>query len=261
MLNLLFTKKSAIDESTRQWIFDTFAWAIEHFNVQVFQDETKLVLPTNEFYSGRVGSVTEMAQNIFSHTVEYAGMQNWPLMLVEPQALKPTEFPLLVIKHALRGNNSSIEFSDDNQQPILFTFNPNQINQPQDMIASYVQQLATILVMQQKVLPPGGKDFLPQAIDVLSCVMGFGVIFANTAYQFKGGCGSCFNPRANRQASISENDTVYVLALFCLLKYQNPKNVKRHLKGHLRKIFSHAYNELASMNQKSELPLSLIMSK
>lgn len=261
MFNLLFTKKSAIDESTRQWIFDTFSWAVEHFNIQVFQNETKLVLPTNEFYSGRVGSVTEMAQNIFSHTVEYAGMQNWPLKLVTQQALKPIEFPLLTIKHGLRGKDSSIKLSDDNQQQIEFTFNPNQINQPQDMIASYVQQLATILVMQQKVLPPGGKDFLPQAIDLLSCVMGFGVVFANTAYQFKGGCGSCFNPRANRQASISENDTVYILALFCLLKSQKPKSVKRHLKGHLQKTFTHAYNELVLLNKKSEMPLSLMITK
>jgi hypothetical protein len=260
MFNLLFTKKPSVDENTRQWIFDTFAWAVEHFNIQVFQEETQLVLPTNEFYSGRVGSVTEMAQNIFEHTVEYASMQNWPLKLVEPQLLKSIEFPSLIIQNALRGKDSRVDFSESNQQGIQFTFNPNQINQPQDLIASYVQQLATILVMQQKILPPGGKDFLPQAIDVLSCVMGFGVIFANTAYQFKGGCGSCFNPKANRQASLSENDTVYVLALFCLLKSQNPKSVKRHLKGHLRKTFGHAYSELSLMSKKSEIPLSLMIT-
>lgn len=261
MFSFLLTKKTTIDENTRQWIFDTFFWAIEHFNLQVFQEETKLVLPTNEFYSGRVGSVTEMAENIFQHTVQYAGMQNWPLKLVEPHQLKSIPFPNLDIKHGLRGKNSSIELIGVDQQTIQFTFNVNQINQPQDLIASYVQQLATILVMQQKILPPGGKGFLPQAIDVLSCVMGFGVIFSNTAYQFKGGCGSCFNAKANREATLSESDTVYVLALFCLLKAHNPKSVKQHLKGHLRKTFNHAYKELVSMSQKSEIPLSLVNTK
>jgi hypothetical protein len=260
MFNLLFTKKTLIDENTRQWIFDTFSWAIEHFNTQVFLEETQLVLPTNEFYSGRVGSVLEMAQNIFEHTVQYAGMQNWPLKLVEPQRLKPIDFPALSIKNALRGKNSKINLLDSNQQTIHFTFNPNQINQPQDLIASYAQQLATILVMQQKILPPGGKDFLPQAIDILSCVMGFGVIFSNTAYQFRGGCGSCFNPKANREASLSENDTVYALALFCLLKDKKPQKVKQHLKGHLRKTFSHAYHEINSMRMKNTSPIFLMMS-
>jgi hypothetical protein len=258
MLNLLFKKTPSVDENTRQWIFDTFSWAIEHFNLQVFQEETQLVLPTNEFYSGRVGSVMEMSQNIFEHTVKYTGMQNWPLKLVEPQLLKPIEFPSLIIQNALRGKESIIELTDSNQQTIHFTFNPHQINQPQDLIASYVQQLATILVMQQKILPPGGKDYLPQAIDVLSCVMGFGVVFSNTAYQFKGGCGSCFNPMANREASLSENDTVYVLALFCVLKSQNPKKVKQHLKSHLRKPFTQAYSEVVSLKKKSESSIFLM---
>lgn len=244
MLKQLFKTKPVIDDNSRLWIFDTFFWAIEHFNSQVFQMETELVLPTNTFYPGRVGSALEMANNVFTHTVQYAGMKNWPLTLVAPQQLTSIDFPELKIAQGLRGKRSVIELVKDSDQNIKFTFNPSQLNQPQDLIASYVQQLATILVMQQKILPPGGKEFLPQAIDVLSCVMGFGVIFANTAYQFKGGCGSCYNPRANRQAALSEQDTVYALALFCLLKSKKTKDVKPHLKSHLRKPFKKAYQDI-----------------
>lgn len=258
MFKQLFNTKPVIDENSRLWIFDTFEWAIEHFNSEVFKTETELVLPTNTFYPGRVGSIHEMASNIFTHTVQYAGMQNWPLTLVSPQQLNSIDFPALKIEQGLRGKLSVITLAENTNQTIKFTFNPNQINQPQDLIASYVQQLATILVMQQKILPPGGKEYLPQAIDILSCVMGFGVVFANTAYQFKGGCGSCYNPRANRQAALSEQDTVYALALFCLLKSKKPKDVKSHLKKHLRKPFIKAFQEICSFQDRSNPLLSLV---
>ncbi|MCO4797576.1 MAG: hypothetical protein KC484_00050 [Colwelliaceae bacterium] len=261
MFTSLFKKQPLVDENTQEWLFDTFSWAIEHFNVQVFLKETQLILPTNEFYSGRVASVNEMANNIFNHTLAYSSMQNWPIRLVNPHEAITTEMPVLTVRNAIRGENALVEVLNDRYKTIDFTFNPSQINQPQDLIASYAQQLATILVMQQKILPPGGKEFLPQAIDVLACVMGFGVIFSNTAYQFKGGCGSCYNPRANRQAALSENDNVYALALFCVLKSKKLKDVKQHLKGHLRKAFGQAYSELSSLSQTSESPLFLTIKK
>ncbi|MEW6992398.1 hypothetical protein AADZ91_17145 [Colwelliaceae bacterium 6441] len=233
MLKNIFKVKPLVDDNTRQWIFDTFSWAIEHFNIQVFQQETRLVLPTNDYYPGRVASVEEMAKNIFDHTLNYAGMKNWPFELISPHQTISLELPLLKVNNALRGEKAEIAIADE-QQSIPLTFNPAQINQPQDLIASYAQQLATVLVLQQKVLPPGGKDLIPQAIDVLACVMGFGVIFANTAYQFKGGCGSCYNPKANRQAALPEHEMLYCLAVFNHLKNIDNKHVIPHLKSHLR---------------------------
>jgi len=258
MFNRLFKKTPAIDENTGQWIFDTVAWAIEHFNVKSFQQETRLVLPTNEFYAGRVSSVNEMAANIFNHTLNYAGMTQWPLRLVSPEQPITTVLPLLKVDGALRGEKARIEVSEG-QPTIDLTFNANQINQPQDLIASYVQQLASMLVMQQKTLPPGGQEFLPQAIDVLACVMGFGVIFANTAYQFKGGCGSCYNPRANRQAALPENEMLYCLAVFSNLKNIENKQVVPHLKAHLRSSYKKMNKEVSQFLQGEEQhPLMLI---
>lgn len=260
MLSQFFQHKPLVDESSRQWILDGFAWAIEHFNVDFFLNESQLILPDNEFYSGRVNSVDEMAQNIFDHTLEYCGMKNWPIKLVKPQSYNSNSLPLLNVSGALRGKHSKVTVIEGHEV-ISFTYNPSQINQPQDLIASYVQQLATLLVMQQKVLPPGGKDFLPQAIDLLASVMGFGVIFSNTAYQFKGGCGSCYNPRANRQAALPENEMLYCLALFCYLKDIQPKQVKKHLKGHLRSQFKKMTADVAKQFKgEKNHPLFLIKS-
>ena len=90
--------------------------------------------------------------------------------------------------------------------------------------------------------------------------MGFGVIFANTAYQFKGGCGSCNNASLNRQAALTEPETVYALALFCVLKKEPIKQVKGHLKSHLRKDFVNAYKSIAQSIGATTQPALLALA-
>ncbi|MBA6399081.1 hypothetical protein [Colwellia sp. BRX10-4] len=257
----------AIDQDSHQWILDTFSWALTHFDVAEFKNNSQLVLPNNQFYQGSVTSVHEMALSIFKQTTTYAGMQQWPIILITPEQFfagtkQITIPPFNMVDHC-RGNNTPFaKLSEEDtaklqQQPIMLSYGENQVNQPQDLISSIVQNLANILIVQQTSLPPGGKEFIPQAVDVIACFMGFGIIFSNTAYQFRGGCGSCNNPNANRQSALPENETVHALALFCLLKAIRPNAVKPHLKSHLRKQFSLSYHALTNTIKNSPDPVLL----
>jgi len=143
---------------------------------------------------------------------------------------------------------------------IDIAFHSSQLNQPQDLIAYLVQAQAGILVNQHGMLPPGGKELLPQTIDLVACFMGFGVVFANTAYQFKGGCGSCNNRNLNRQPALPELETVYALALFCLLKGIEVKIVKKELKPHLYKAFRQAYKEISLYLQQTNNPRHVLLT-
>ena len=258
-----------IDESSHQWILDTFSWAITHFDVLEFKNNSQLVLPNNQFYQGSVSSVHEMALSIFKQTTAYAGMQEWPIVLLTPEQFfagsQQISIPPFNMTDNCRGENTAFAtLSEEDsqklqQQPIMLSYRANQVNQPQDLISSIVQNLANILIVQQSSLPPGGKEFIPQAVDIIACFMGFGIIFSNTAYQFKGGCGSCNNPNANRQSALPENETVHALALFCLLKSIKPKAVKPHLKSHLRKQFSRSYNALSNAVKNSADPVLLAL--
>jgi len=255
MFSKLFTKRVIIDDESRQWLFDTFSWAVTHFNVKVFTEESILVLPNNQCFPGSVNSVHEMALNMFNHTVKYAGMENWPLRLVPPEQASEQQLPLLNVLTDIRGKNAQLELLNSSNF-IEISYHPSQVNQPQDLIAIFVQQLATLLVRQQAILPPGGKQFLPQAVDVLATVMGFGLIFTNTAYQFKGGCGSCNNRSLNRQSALPENEMLYSLALFCCLKDISKKKVIPLLKAHLRSDFKKMLKEIPSyLEYSSELSL------
>jgi len=261
----LFKTKPVVEDSVHNWITDTYAWALTHLNGEFFKTESQLILPTNAFYPGRVSSVHEMAERVFKQTVKYAGMENWPLRLVQPHHAVTTDIPKLSTSRLLRGSSASITFADTHNKPygnsfeisyggesvtslnnkvIDISYNPSQVNQPQDLVSSFTQVLASLLVMHAPEPPPGGEEYVSQAIDLVACFMGFGVIFSNTAFQFKGGCGSCNNRQANRQSTLTEVETVYSLAVFCQLKNISSADVLPHLKGHLKSTYKGAVKQL-----------------
>ncbi|WP_057832490.1 hypothetical protein [Colwellia sp. TT2012] len=273
MLSTFFKTKPVVDESSKEWIFDTFSWCMEQLDSEFFNDNSKLILPNNTFYPGSSSSVDEMAAAIFANTTKYAGMTAWPLKLVAAETFSQKPMPQLFFQSSLRGENAIItakkpadasshisykvegeEVLSDLDMGIDIAFHSSQLNQPQDLIAYLVQIQAGILVNQHGRLPPGGKEVLQQTIDLVACFMGFGVIFANTAYQFKGGCGSCNNRNLNRQAALPELETVYALALFCVIKGIEIKQVKKELKSHLYKPFRQAHKEITLYLQQTTNP-------
>lgn len=259
MLASLFKPSITLDENSQQWILDTFAWALEQFDVEVFKNNTQLILPNNDFYPGKVSSVEEMADSIFQHTKGYAGMQKWPVEILAKSPALPLTIEQMQLGEVTRGDNAELTTPEQNSTLVL-GFNPKHVNQPQDFIAAIAQTMASILVSTNRIAPPGGKEYLPQAADLVGCMMGFGVVFANTAYQFKGGCGSCNNASLNRQAALSEAETLYALALFCVLKNENISKVKAQLKPYLRKEFVQSYKVIkASISSIHQPALLAVM--
>ena len=259
MLSTFFKAKPVVDEASRAWIFDTFAWCIAELDGDFFKHHSELILPNNNFYPGSSRSVEEMAEIIFANTLKYTGMTQWPIKLVASQNFSAKPMPRLFFESSLRGETCSL-VNKDSIPAFEIAFHSSQLNQPQDLIAYLVQIQANLLVTQHGKLPPGGKEVLPQTIDLVGGFMGFGVFFANTAYQFKGGCGSCNNRNLNRQAALPELETVYALALFCVIKKCDVKLVKKSLKSHLYKPFRQAHKEISQYIQTTSNPDHVLLS-
>lgn len=290
MLSTFFKPKPVIDEASKEWIFDTFAWCIEQLDGDFFKNNSELILPNNTFYPGSSSSIEEMATAIFAKTTKYTGMTSWPIKLVSADSFHQKPMPPLYFESRLRGEKANIHTQISNEvtpnlsykvegekvedgglaPSIDIAFHPSQLNQPQDLISYLVQIQAGILVNQHALntsevnnlifSAPGGKEVLPQTIDLVACFMGFGVIFANTAYQFKGGCGSCKNRSLNRQSALPELETVYALALFCVMKEVDIKQVKKALKSHLYKPFRQAHKEISLYLQQTTKPEHLLLA-
>ncbi len=251
----LFKPKPLLEAQEQQWLIDTFIWTVENFDSDFFHNHTQLILPNHKFFPDSVSSIEEMASKVFERVSSYAGMQAWPIQLVGPAQLQPQVFPHFVFNEYLRGEASQLIVPPPHK--VNVSFNPNQINQPQDLVASFAGTLATIMIHHVGVLPPGGKEFLPQASDALACFLGFGVMMSNTVYQFKGGCGSCYNPYANRQAALTESQTLFMHALVC--HFKGHRDSKKYLKPHLRSQFKKAQKEIKAVINDTANPLLLAL--
>ncbi|MBL1416227.1 MAG: hypothetical protein COB27_005055 [Moritella sp.] len=244
MLNI-FRSKPLIDDASCEWMFDTFEWALTHFDQQEFFQRSQLIQPTNDFFPGNIDSRHGMAETIFNHVVKYAGLSHWPLQLQAPQNFS-SQPPALLDLSAIQRNSSVSNTLPAliAPQPLAMTYNPQQASKPGDLASSYAHHLAQHIVAQSQQLPPGGADYFNASTEIVAVFMGFGVMMANSAYTFRGGCGSCYNAQANRQASLSEDNVVFALALFCRLKGISTGDATRNLKGYLRRDFKQALKQI-----------------
>ena len=240
----LFNRKPPLDQESSRWLFDTFAWSLENFDAGLFYRESRLVLPTNEFFPGRVDSVDGMANLIFERVKSYAGVSHWPTLVADQSSCPITDSYQIEISSALRGPDAIRSESIDDSRQLLIPYNPQQINNPEGMIAGFSHIIAHYLAQMAQRPPPGGVDYWPHATELLAVYLGFGLMFANSAFTFRGGCGSCYNPHANRDAYLSEQEATYALAIFCVLKQLPDGSVTRHLKKHLRGFYRSAIRDI-----------------
>lgn len=258
-----FKAKPLIDENSADFIFSTVAWVLQNFDHDEFFNRTRLVSPTNEFFPGLVNSVDEKAQNLFRHTVRYSGLRHWPFELKslaerdhnDECQVQPAAQDALALIH--RNSFPHVSIADNGAdayglqvpvimtpQPLFVFYNPQQTLKPEDLSASYAHVVAQHLIIQSQQHPPGGNQFFAEASEVLASMMGFGVLLSNSAYTFRGGCGSCYNAMANRQPALTELDSVFTLALFCRLKGIRYKEATVHLKKHLRSSYQQAVKQI-----------------
>ena len=246
----LLNKQPVIDPSSAEWIFSAFDWALQNFDADLFYSETVLVLPTNEYFPGSVNSVQGMAENIFNRVKGYACIDHWPTVVQDQSMCRLIESQQVQVRGAVRGPNGIADESVADNHRLIIPYNPQQINNPEGMIATFAHILSHHMGQMVKVAPPGGVDYWPQATELLAIYLGFGLMFANSAYNFRGGCGSCYNPYAQRDAYLSETDSTYALALFCLLKDIPNSKVTPHLKSHLRGTFRKSVKEISNNLQE-----------
>lgn len=238
--------RAAVSSETADWLVECFSWAMQNFDVERFRQKTPLVLPNNDFFPKQVQSPHEMAEYVLGRVVSYGGIESWPWKVVEPQHFHHISPPLLGLNPAVRGEGETpISFPVAGEPAeLIVTYSPDQVTKPQDLVASMAHAAAQHMLWQSQLTPPGGQAFFLQAAEVLATFMGFGVMVTNSAYAFRGSCAKCYNPRANRQSSLSESECLYALALFCDLQRLPRREVAKHLKSYLRPALKSAYKQI-----------------
>ncbi|MDF1530171.1 MAG: hypothetical protein P1R74_13710 [Sedimenticola sp.] len=251
LFSLFKSQKEVLDEASINWQFEVFAWALREFDADLFFSNTLLVTPTNEHFPGRVDSAEGMASLIFDQVKQYAQLAHWPCQLVPRSDYDPSQQGRVAIAGALRGQEGIAQ--PDADACLIIAYNPNQVGNPEALIGELAYTLAYYLSSMAKEPPPGGSDNWPHACEILTVFLGFGLMQANTAFNFrKAGCGSCSSAAASRESHLSQYDLTYVLALFTALKSLPEKQVLRHLKKSLRGYFKAALRDILGREEVLE---------
>lgn len=226
-----------LDEDSVQWLFDLYEWALRNFDADIFFNQTCLVVPTNRYFPGHADSTEEMAQLIFNKVREYAALKHWPCHLTTQQscAVQPAR---IAVSGTLRDMKGIEPEGVDEEQRLVILYDPRQVRNPEAIIASFAHTLAHYLGSMAQDMPPGVEENWPQVTEVLAVFMGFGLMFANSAFVYRNvTCGSCQPTTVNRSSYLSQYDITYALAIFSVLKDIPAREVLKHLKKSLRPFF------------------------
>ncbi len=228
-------------------ILTNFSLMFGRFGVDVFQQQTQLILPNDQFFPAKAGSLSELAQNSFEQVKEYAKLSHWPIDLNLSSPLTSSPLPKLTFNRAYYGEHCQVstDFSQNNR--ITITSTRADFSNPQTAISHLIMQLSAVMLTYSA--PEQGQELDLRQIELMASFLGFGVMLANTTYQFRGGCGSCYKPSANRAHGLSEEEMIYALAVFCLLKQVPNSQVLPYLKGYLRGVFKTSVKQLKANTQ------------
>ena len=227
MFARFFQKQPLLHDEAVEMLFDLYAWCFERFGAAEFQNRV-LVLPNNHYFPGTEQTAEGMAALILERVKDYAGVPEWPLRAENG------------FSHA---DDALLEDQSGSQGRVVF-YNPQQLANPQALIANYAHHLAHYLAMDSASPPPGDETQWLQATEVVAIFLGFGLMFANTALAAPRSCASCRPPGMDRQGALSQYEATYALAIFCTLKGLDEREVSANLKKTLRSFFKRAVNEL-----------------
>lgn len=241
---LHWLQKQLVSDETANWIDSAAGWAIETVGREHFERQVRLIQPDATDFPQKVSSPEGMAEYVLQRVTQLTGVAHWPWQLVDVRIAQPAPPALLPPPmrqlHAATGTQPPAGASSTLQVPFVI----DQVSKPQDLLACIAHTCAQHMLWQSQQTPPGGMEYFEQAAEILAVFSGFGLVLTNTAYTYRGSCARCYNPRANRQASLSEAESVYALALFCHLKNTPDRLVFKYLKPHLKGSFKLALKQI-----------------
>lgn len=247
MLFGLMQSRPLLDEDSVAWMWDVYDWALRNFDREIFFNTTPLVKPSNEFFPGQGGSAQEVADLIYQRVAQYAGMSHWPIRAMDVTHWDGQTAPQLPMTGALRVAQPQDVAALDSPVQAVALYSPEQLRDPEVVIANFAHTLAHYLGGMAAEAPPGGSENWPHVTELLAVFLGFGLMMANSAFTTKiRSCSSCASPAVERTNFLSQYDITYALAIFAVLKDIPRAEVLSHLKGTLHAFYKKAHKEAAN---------------
>ncbi|TQV85381.1 hypothetical protein [Aliikangiella coralliicola] len=246
-------RKPLLSETDRDFQIETYRWLLRNFGGEDFYQHTQLVLPTSEFFPLSVSTADEVAEATFMTVKALANMQNWHCELEKQEKdIDPRVAETVALQNVPSSPHGT--FSVDSEQKVVITYNPQLVNNPQQLVATFAHELAHYLTATTKEAPPGGFDNWEFATDIAAIFLGFGIFMANTAFTFHQYSGASSQGwRSQRSGYLSDTEYAYSLAIFTLLKDIPTDAALSHLKATPKSLYKKCLREIKSLGFVEDL--------
>lgn len=249
----LFRKQPLLSEENEAFQIETYKWLLKNFGGKEFYDETKLILPTEEFFPIEKETPEKTTQHIFDLVKKYAGLKDWPCTLKAQE-----EDPNLRISTFVSINtpedNPHGTFSVNEKNQVTITYNPSLTSDPTQMVATFAHELSHYLTSTSTEPPPGGWDNWEFATDITATFLGFGIFQANSVFNIQQ--YTDFESQGWRSSGggyLSEAEHSFALALFIRLKNISPNTVYPHCDVNIKAYLKKALIEIDNSSYIEEL--------
>jgi Tfp pilus assembly protein PilF len=230
------------------WQFECFAWLLRHNGGFAQFRDTRLIQPTNHFFPQQDLEGHELAKAIFEQVKEYAGMGEWPCRLkAQSEDAKTILAPLLFIADYQSPHGT---YRYEPKKGAIITYNPADLHQPMQMIATMAHELGHYLTAYFPEEPPTGWDNWEPATDITGVFLGFGIFIANTRFSFTR--FTDFDSHGwsiHSSGYLPEIEILYAQAIFSNLLGIPHRDILPHLKSSLRGEYKKAYREVAAQTE------------
>ena len=244
----LFRRGPLLDAELTQWQFDCFEWLLQHTGgIEAFR-QRRLILPTPQFFPHNGSRGHAFAEMIFDQVRDHAGMSDWPCTL-ECQEADPDSMvsPQAFVKGAPTSPSGTYRVSKEGG--VLITYNPDQLNNPMSLVATFAHELAHYRTAGFPEPPPGGWDIWEPATDLAAVFMGFGIFLANSRFNFQHfNDGKTAGWRWQQQGYLSDVEVLHMHAIFSAVLGIDQRETLPHLKSALRGIFKRVHKEVKGMH-------------
>lgn len=246
---MMFWSRDLVDADTAAWVDNGFRWLVETLGPNVYFDETRLVLPTREFFQSPGGTSHETAQSIFDEVRALMGMEDWPCQLVrQDHDPDPVLTPTLMVSGVEQMPAGTFEAAADQ---IQITYSPDLMRQPISFLNVLSHELAHYLLADLVDEAPGGEEAHEIMTDLAAIYAGFGVI------QLEGGMiATGFQDtfaqgwQIGNHGYLSSEVRAYALALFLRSKKITPETALAHLSSDKVRLVRRALKMLDRMPER-----------
>ena len=119
----IFKSKPLLSDKDREFQIACYKWLLKNFGGDEFYKNTKLVLPTRDFFPSEIQSFDGAATETFNAVKKYAGMSEWPCTLEKQEEdVDVMVAPTIVIPNVQASPLGT--FQVDDKEDIVITYNP-----------------------------------------------------------------------------------------------------------------------------------------